>query len=38
MNLKVDKSLEAVKERESYTLLNKNSFKNRCFKKDSNRT
>ena len=33
-----DVSLGAVKERESYTLLNKNSFKNRCFKKDSNRT
>lgn len=37
-----DVSLEAVRERERerelYFTKSKNSFKNRCFKKDSNRT
>ena len=33
-----DVSLGAVRESELYFTKSKNSFKNRCFKKDSNRT
>ena len=36
--MKETTDVSPVAVRESYALLNKNSFKNRCFKKDSNRT